>query len=136
MNSQELISALRKLKVETGSLACWGCGHEHNCGIHGCRVMRGAADEIEKLTDRCARYAEEIAALQERARWIPVTERLPEAGETVLAVVYGRANANVELIGAIELAVRRKYGWLVEAWPDLSGTVTHWLPLPAGPEVE
>ena len=37
-----------------------------------------AADLIEKLTDRCARYAEEIAVLQEREKWVPVTERLPE----------------------------------------------------------
>lgn len=37
-----------------------------------------ASYEIEELTDRCARYAEEIAVLQERQRWIPVTERLPE----------------------------------------------------------
>ena len=34
-----------------------------------------AADLIEKLTDRCARYAEEIAVLQARQKWIPVTER-------------------------------------------------------------
>ena len=37
-----------------------------------------AADLIEKLIDRCARYAEEIAVLQERTRWVPVEERLPE----------------------------------------------------------
>lgn len=37
-----------------------------------------ASYEIEELVDRCARYAEEIAVLRERQRWIPVTERLPE----------------------------------------------------------
>ena len=41
-------------------------------------LLDAAADLIEKLTDRCARYAEEIAVAQERTRWIPVTERLPE----------------------------------------------------------
>ena len=40
-----------------------------------------AADLIEKLTGRCARYAEEIAVLQEREKWVPVTERLPEVEE-------------------------------------------------------
>lgn len=30
MKIDELIKALRGLKVETGSLACLGCGHEHN----------------------------------------------------------------------------------------------------------
>ena len=28
MKTDELIEALRRLKVQTGSLACLGCGHE------------------------------------------------------------------------------------------------------------
>ena len=32
MKTDELIKALGRLKVQTGSLACLGCGHEHNCG--------------------------------------------------------------------------------------------------------
>ena len=66
MKTEEILAAMRRLKVETGSLVCMGCGREHDCGIHGCRIVREAADLIEKLTDRCARYAEEIAVLQER----------------------------------------------------------------------
>lgn len=50
MRDSELIAALRRMKVETGSLACLGCGHEHSCGIHGCAVMRAAADRLEDLT--------------------------------------------------------------------------------------
>ena len=46
MTDQELIRALNRLKVETGSLACLGCGHEHNCGVHGCAVIREAADRL------------------------------------------------------------------------------------------
>jgi len=30
MRDQELVNALRRLKVEIGSLACLGCGYEHN----------------------------------------------------------------------------------------------------------
>ena len=48
--TNELIAALRRLKVGTGSIACLGCGHERNCGIHGCAVMRAAADRLEDLT--------------------------------------------------------------------------------------
>lgn len=44
MNIEELITALRGLKVETGSLTCLGCGYEHNCGIHGCAIIIAAAD--------------------------------------------------------------------------------------------
>ena len=36
MRDEDLLAALRRLKVETGSLVCVGCGYEHNCGIHGC----------------------------------------------------------------------------------------------------
>lgn len=38
MNDKDLLQALRRLKVETGSLACMGCGYEHNCGVHGCAI--------------------------------------------------------------------------------------------------
>ena len=40
----DLLRAIRRLKVETGSLACFGCGYERDCGIHGCAILR----EVEK----------------------------------------------------------------------------------------
>lgn len=40
-------------------------------------LMQGVSSEIERLTARCARYAEEIAVAQERTRWVPVEESLP-----------------------------------------------------------
>jgi hypothetical protein len=48
MSDRELIAALRRLKVQTGSLACLGCGREHNCGIHGCAILREAIAFVEK----------------------------------------------------------------------------------------
>lgn len=39
MRDEDLLAALRRLKVETGSLVCVGCGYEHNCGIHGCAIL-------------------------------------------------------------------------------------------------
>ena len=53
----------------------------HSCDVD--LVGLDGADLIEKLTDRCARYAEEIAVAQERTRWIPVEERLPEPPKEV-----------------------------------------------------
>ncbi len=38
MKIEDLIAALRRLKVQTGSLACLGCGLEHDCGVHDPRV--------------------------------------------------------------------------------------------------
>lgn len=48
MSDRELIAALRRLKVETGSLVCVGCGYEHNCGIHGCAILRKTIAWLEK----------------------------------------------------------------------------------------
>lgn len=48
MSDRELIAALRRLKVETGSLVCLGCGYEHNCGIHGCAILQKTIAWLEK----------------------------------------------------------------------------------------
>lgn len=156
MRDQELVSAIRRLKVETGSLACMGCGHEHNCGVSGCAVMREAADrianqsthiaalqqEIEKLRgqnkqmrEAAALVAKESAELLER-RWIPVTERLPDYDDLVLVIASGKSKENITLDKAVELATMYSDGWCLETWPEWTGAnVTHWMPLPEPPEV-
>ena len=48
MRDEDLLAALRRMKVQTGSLACLGCGREHNCGIHGCAILREAIAFVEK----------------------------------------------------------------------------------------
>lgn len=55
MSDRELIAALRRLKVQTGSIACLGCGYEHNCFVHGCHIMRVAAERLEQLTSAVGR---------------------------------------------------------------------------------
>lgn len=140
MKNKEILTALRRLKVETGSLVCMGCGREHDCGIHGCRIVREAADLIEKLTDRCARYAKEIAVLQEREKWVPVTERLPETNEfeeaggmskVVLGIVKNDSGSS--LFNPCLCVYLSDGRWIFRGKPV---TVTHWRPLPDGPEVE
>lgn len=49
MNLDELLTALSRLKVEAGSLACLGCGREHNCSTHGCRIIRLAEERLRAL---------------------------------------------------------------------------------------
>ena len=51
MNRTELIAAVKRMAVETGSLVCLGCGYEHHCGIHGCRILREAAAILESEGD-------------------------------------------------------------------------------------
>lgn len=47
MDYTTTLQALRRLKVQTGSLACLGCGHEHNCSTHGCAILRNAVEHLE-----------------------------------------------------------------------------------------
>lgn len=140
MRTEEILAALRRLKVETGSLVCMGCGREYICGIQGCRIVREAAELIEKLTDRCARYAEEIAVAQERTRWVPVTERLPETNEfeeaggmskVVLGIV--KNDSEFSFFNPCLCVYLSDGRWIFRGEPV---TVTHWRPLPDGPEVE
>lgn len=40
-NAATAAGLIRRLKVQTGSIVCLGCGKEHNCGIHGCaRIVK------------------------------------------------------------------------------------------------
>ena len=50
MYVSEIITALRSMKAKPGSLVCLGCVHENNCGVHGCAVMRAAADKLAQTT--------------------------------------------------------------------------------------
>lgn len=63
MTNEEIMKWLRSKKVETGSLLCLGCGHEHNCGIHGCAVMRAAASSMENLQTENAALRHHIETL-------------------------------------------------------------------------
>ena len=47
VDTEDLVAMLRHVSVETGSLACLGCGHEHNCGTRGCALIRAAADRLD-----------------------------------------------------------------------------------------
>lgn len=49
MKDADLIQALKRMGVQTGGLICLGCGHEHNCGVHGCAVIREAAQRLEEM---------------------------------------------------------------------------------------
>lgn len=113
---------------------CSTCGHE--CGNADCldRIMEDAADKIEELVDRCARYAEEIAVLRELQRWIPVTERLPGSDGHYLCR-YGFEGAGMTFCQALDY-----YATDVQPHFQHEGSrgmrVTHWMPLPEAPKVE
>ena len=87
----------------------------------------------EQLREAAALVTKESAELLER-RWIPVTERLPEVwrnDETAELVNYMIYSPDFGVdIGNYHAKAKK---WLCMALPC---TVTHWMPLPSGPEVE
>lgn len=75
MKAEKLVAALRcSSSVPSAQLDCRTCAFHLEEAINskdcaGCecdRILVAAADKIEELVDRCARYAEEIAVLQEK----------------------------------------------------------------------
>ena len=87
----------------------------------------------EQLRESAALVTKESAELLER-RWIPVEERLPEVwrnDETAELVNYMICSPDFGVdIGNYHAKAKK---WLCMALPC---TVTHWMPLPSGPEVE
>ncbi len=148
MNTNEIIKALRCILTAGGEHDCEHCaywkreevpeeeqpkyGTDAWCSCDVDRVGLDGADLIEKLTDRCARYAEEIAVLQERSRWIPVTERLPEVwhtDETFELVNYMIYSPDFGIdIGNYHAKAKK---WFCMGLPV---RVTRWRLLPAEPE--
>ena len=128
MKSAEIVRNLRRLKIQTGGIQCLGCGYEHDCSIHGCCIMREAADLIEQQAAKIEELEEKIP------RWIPVTERLPEDRSDVLVVAYWHERWGVYM------------GWCAPEraeWSVHIGTgdrndiaVTHGMPLPGAPKEE
>lgn len=47
MDYTTTVQALKQLEVETGSLACLGCGFEHQCSTHGCAIICNAVEHME-----------------------------------------------------------------------------------------
>lgn len=119
MDRDKLIATLKMMQVETGSLVCLGCGHEHNCGVHGCAIIREA-----------------VEALAKKDAWISVQDRLPEEGYVVLAIASGCPHANIILKEAYQIAEWcHEGGWILQEFPEWEDAeVTHWMPLPEPPE--
>lgn len=115
MIKADIIRALKRVQVETGSLVCLGCGHEHNCATKGCAIIRNALAWLEEPD------------------WIPSEERLPSDGfGEVLVTVSGKIGENITLDHALELATYAPgEGWILESWPEETNITVHaWQPLP------
>lgn len=113
MTHAECLLALHRMKVEAGNLVCLGCGHEHNCGVHGCAILR----EVEqKLID---------------IEWRNADYELPVDDKFVLALVSGKPRANIKWVDTPCIAhYYDSDGWIVEEYPDWENpTVKWWMPI-------
>lgn len=152
MEVNEIISALRRMKVDTGSLVCFGCGYEHNCGTRGCAILREAADTIERLNDfdqsqslkMLVKLQHAQAELDEmkRSGWISVDDRLdwldpeievPSDDGAVLGIVNGVING-IEHQNAVSLVCYGRGEWWMFDRPDIDVKVDWWMPLPEPPK--
>lgn len=153
MKNEEIVKALRCISTAGGENACEHCPYwkeeevpEEERPIYGADTMNSCdvdrvgldgADLIEKLADRCARYAEEIAVLQEKTRWVPVTERLPElqswgASTVVLGLIKSENALSLNKLHDLTLCVYCDNG--IWSMPGRYAAITHWMPLPEGPK--
>ena len=83
MEAVDLIAALRRMAPETGGLPCLGCGHEHGCSVHGCAVLKEAADRLDRMS----------RAREGRNRCQPVIAVAPDGTQTRYPSVKEAARA-------------------------------------------
>lgn len=98
-------------------------------------TLRG---QNEQLREAAALVTKESAELLER-RWIPVEERLPElqswgASEVVLGLIKSKNAPSLNKLHNLTLCVYCDNG--IWSMPGRYVAITHWMPLPIGPEVE
>lgn len=140
MTRQEIIQALRQCAKRD----CSSCGmcpifQDRECVEH---LAAAAADLIERLTA-------ENAALREKQRWIPVTERLPDERDAVIILLkdgqvfrgeirerialpewwyfYDASDTDMDMLGVMYPLFDDGL-WLHE------NPVVEWMPLPEAPE--
>ena len=85
MEMEEILKELHRLKVETGSPACLGCGHENSCSTRGCAVIRAAIEVLEGM-QTMGDCINRQAAIDRFMPYVHVDEKIP--AETVIEELY------------------------------------------------
>lgn len=127
-----LIAAVNRLLDSDGSRSCYSaiqCGDAH--------------DEIERMLAAAPQDTPALNSVQSvvtvPGKWIPVSERMPEDDDFVY--IWPRPDFGVELhVGQYCECSPKGDGWYAQVYEQNYGiewhpiTVTHWMPLPAGPK--
>jgi hypothetical protein len=95
-------------------------------GIDRMHIAKGYSE-----AESCAEdIGGEIVPLYRAPRWIPVSERLPDIGVSVLCSSKEPPGEDLVWIGQ-----REQYDWYFPGANEM-GEPTHWMPLPEPPEVK
>ena len=117
----ELLKALGRLAVETGSLACLDCGWEHDCGVHGCAILRDVRSALEEA-EACAAEAEAanhqldgvVTTLMDSNRKLADAVKSAEARAEEAEAALAAAVWDME---AMALTIRRRTDYDTECCP-------------------
>lgn len=137
VKTTDLVAAMRcSSQAPTPSPPCTTCAYrvvetldgKEYTGCDCDRMGLDAADRLEELVERCARYAEEIAVLRERQKWADVREKLPERdGHYLCRYVFG--NGGKGFFGTLDYyAIDPRPHFQHEGARGM--TVTHWMDIP------
>lgn len=99
MDLQKLCGALRRGSVDAHR--CLGCTYENDCSIHGCQIMKQAADQLEDLQKRAALSSAEKQAvfrLGQLDMQQSIAAMLTAAADNTRGVVRASLKAAVDLI--------------------------------------
>ena len=135
------------------ALRCCAEGECKDCVMHE-DTQRCQENLLDKAAETIECLTAENAALREKQRWIPVTERLPEERVLVNVVWVNRAPEpyyerikNVPFSGTacfyrgnwywdspVVLDLLAEYGEDIPDLVDDAVEITHWIPLPSAPK--
>ena len=118
--SEEIKKALRMHLMPSHPRGCIGCAYRNKAEHAGECVGRLYRDTVEYIKQLEAQVPE----------WIPVTERLPENGQTVIVFAPNcEPQMHVWHYGGDELWFDERDRYVARGC-----VITHWMPLPSAPE--
>lgn len=75
-------------RIATDNHRCFGCGYEHNCSIHGCAIIRDAAELLGDL--QTSLQNSEVARSDLGKRLAAAQQQLHETKSELEAAVHGQ----------------------------------------------
>ena len=90
------------------------------------------AHAVTEAVELLVTQGEKIAELEEKTRWVPVTERLPDLIPCDAGTAYSEAVSVLTSGRKVFTAIWDQYGMIADAefWEAAEEEITHWAPTP------